>query len=134
MDWIPILDHVHLWHREIFCAEEADLLGVRVSSVLWEKIGVGGAVLPHYHDVAEVIHFTKGTVRALLNGTWRSFSAGDTLIVPKGVIHSVANADSEPTEQVSIFLPVDPAGPANQFFKTYRVSVDDSPGASVDVG
>ena len=36
-----IPEHIHLFHREIVDASEADSLGVRVSSVLWEKIEVG---------------------------------------------------------------------------------------------
>lgn len=41
MEWSLMPDHVSLYHREIVTASEADALGVRVSSVLWEKIGVG---------------------------------------------------------------------------------------------
>jgi hypothetical protein len=38
--WAPIEDHIGLFHREIVDAAEADRLGVRISSVLWEKIEV----------------------------------------------------------------------------------------------
>src|SRR4051812_47560329 len=103
--WTPIPEHIQLFHREIVNAAEADGLGVLVSSVLREQIGVGGAVLPHYHDVAEVIHITVGKVKVLCNGDWKSFQAGDTFHVPAGTVHSVANDDTAPTEQISIFLP-----------------------------
>lgn len=121
--WTPIPEHVHLYHREIVTAAEADALGVRVSSVLWERIGVGGAVLPHYHDVAEIIHITVGRVRLLCNGEWRSFQAGDTFHVPAGTVHSVANDDDAPTEQISIFLPASGEIPENRFFQSYLVDV-----------
>ena len=119
--WTQIPEHLNLFHREIVTAAEADSLGVRVSSVLWEKIEVGGQVLPHYHDVAEVIHITVGKVKLLYNGEWRSYKAGDTFHVPAGVVHSVKNDDTAPTEQISIFLPADATIPENQFFNTFLV-------------
>ncbi|MGG4032798.1 cupin domain-containing protein [Paenibacillus cisolokensis] len=121
MDWSLMPDHVSLYHREIVSAAEADALGVRASSVLWEKIGVGGAILPHYHDVAEIIHITAGKVRLLCNGEWRSYEAGDTFHVPAGVVHSVVNDDTAPTEQISIFLPVEEGAPRNRYFGTTQV-------------
>jgi len=122
-DWEPIVEHPGLYHREIVDAAEADAMGVRASSVLWEKIDVGGGVLPHYHDVAEIIHITVGKVLLLCNGEWRSYQAGDTFHVPAGVVHSVMNDCDEPTEQISIFLPVDPGAPANAWFGTTKVDV-----------
>lgn len=123
MEWSPMPDHVSLFHREIVSAAEADALRVRASSVLCEKIGVGGAVLPHFHNVAEIIHITAGKVRLLCNGEWKSYQAGDTFLVPAGVVHSVANDDASPTEQISIFLPVEEDAPRNRFFETIRVPV-----------
>jgi len=123
VEWGLMPDHVELYHREIVSAAEADALGVRASSVLWEKIGVGGAVLPHYHNVAEIIHITVGKVRLLCNGEWKSYKAGDTFHVPAGVVHSVANDDTAPTEQISIFLPVEDEVPGNRFFETTKVPI-----------
>ncbi|MET3941486.1 mannose-6-phosphate isomerase-like protein (cupin superfamily) [Paenibacillus sp. PvP094] len=121
MQWGLMPNHIHLYHREIVSAEQADQMGFRASSVLWEKIGVGGQVLPHYHDVAEIIHITVGKVKLLCNGEWKSYQAGDTFHVPAGVIHSVANDDVQPTEQISIFLPVEEDAPVNSFFNTTLV-------------
>ncbi|WNR42163.1 cupin domain-containing protein [Paenibacillus roseipurpureus] len=119
--WTPIPAHPELYHREIVDAAKADALGVRISSVLWERIGVGGQVLPHYHDVVEVIHITVGKVKLLCNGVWQSYQAGDTFHVPARTVHSVANDDTKPTEQISIFLPADANVPSNQFFQTFLV-------------
>jgi quercetin dioxygenase-like cupin family protein len=119
--WAPIEDHIGLFHREIVDASEADRLGVRISSVLWEKIEVGGAVLPHYHNVAEVIYILKGNVTLLCNGEWKDYSAGDTFHVPEGVVHSVRNNDSFPTEQISMFLPASDTHSGNVFFQTVKV-------------
>lgn len=121
-DWSPIPEHIGLYHREIVDAAEADALGVRASSVLWEKIDVGGGVLPHYHDVAEIIHITVGRVLLLCGGEWLSCEAGDTFHVPAGVVHSVMNDSSAPTEQISIFLPAETNVPANAWFRTTKVN------------
>ena len=62
----------------------------------------------------------------LCNGEWLSCKAGDTFQVPAGVVHSVMNDCEEPTEQISVFLPVGQAGPeapANRFFATTLVDV-----------
>ncbi len=121
MEWKLMPGHRQLYHREIASAAQADALGIRISSILWEKIGVGGQVLPHYHDVAEIIHITVGKVKFLCNGEWKSYKAGDTFHVPAGTAHSVANDGIVPSEQISIFLPVEEAVPPNQFFNTYLV-------------
>ncbi|MGN7455335.1 cupin domain-containing protein [Paenibacillus pasadenensis] len=129
MEWDRMPHHPELYHREICSAADADRLGIRASSVLWEKIGVGGAVLPHHHDVAELIHITKGQVKLLCNGQWTECRAGDTFQVPAGVVHSVFNAGHEPSEQISVFLPVEPSPPPNRFFGTTLVDVPGPPGA-----
>jgi mannose-6-phosphate isomerase-like protein (cupin superfamily) len=121
--WAPIPAHPGLYHREIVTAQEADTLGIRMSSILWEKIEVGGAVLPHYHNVAEIIHITVGRVLLLCNGEWKSYQAGDTFHVPAHVIHSVKNDDTAPTEQISIFVPAEANVPSNAFFETFIVDI-----------
>ncbi|MGE7225460.1 cupin domain-containing protein [Paenibacillus sp. PDC88] len=121
MIWELMPNHIELYHREIVTAKQADAMGMRMSSILWEKIGVGGQVVPHYHDVAEIIFITAGKVRLLCNGEWKSYKAGDTFHVPTGVIHSVANDGDTPSEQISIFVPVEQDVPANSFFNTVLV-------------
>jgi mannose-6-phosphate isomerase-like protein (cupin superfamily) len=121
MTWELMPNHIELYHREIVSAAQADAMGIRMSSVLWEKIGVGGQVLPHYHDVVEVIHITVGKVKLLCNGEWKSYKAGDTFHVPAGVVHSVANDGDSPSEQISMFIPAEANAPTNSFFNTVLV-------------
>jgi len=121
--WELMPNHVELYHREIVSATSANAMGFRANSVLREKIGVGGAVLPHYHNVGEIIHITVGEVRLLCNGEWKSYKAGDTFHVPAEVIHSVVNEGSIDSEQISIFLPVEENVPHNVFFETTLVDV-----------
>jgi mannose-6-phosphate isomerase-like protein (cupin superfamily) len=121
--WSLMPGHPGLYHKEIMNAADADAMNVMMSSILWERIDVGGAVLPHYHDVAEVICITVGKVRLLCNGIWQSYQAGDTFLVPAGVIHSVVNDDTEPTEQISLFIPLHGEETSNRFFGTTKVDI-----------
>lgn len=118
MTWELMPNHIELYHREIVSAKEADRLGIRMSSILWEKLGIGGQVLPHYHDVVEIIHITVGEVKLLCDGEWHSYRAGDTFHVPAGVVHSVRNTGDSPSEQISIFVPAEAEVPGNSFFGT----------------
>lgn len=118
LPWETMPEHRELYYRELLSSKEAAELGLMVSNVWRERIEPGGAVLPHTHDVAEIIHFTEGEVRALLSEEWTECSPGDTLIVPDGVTHSVENRGETPSQQVSIFVPV---LPANDGFRTYMV-------------
>jgi mannose-6-phosphate isomerase-like protein (cupin superfamily) len=121
MEWSPIPAHPYLYHKEICSAADADNMDIQMSSVLWEKIGVGGCVLPHYHDVAEIIHITQGKVKLLCNGEWKSYKAGDSFLVPQGTVHSVVNDDIAPTYQISMFIPTNLETPTNTFFETILV-------------
>jgi mannose-6-phosphate isomerase-like protein (cupin superfamily) len=121
MTWELMPNHIHLYHREIVSAAQADTMGMRMSSILWERIGVGGQVVPHYHDVVEIIHITTGQVKLLCNGQWKAYKAGDTFHVPAGVIHSVANDGEHPSEQISIFVPCELDTSPNSFFHTTLV-------------
>ena len=88
-----------------------------MSSVLWERIDVGGAVLPHYHDVAEVIYILTGQVKLLCNGEWKSYKAGDTFHVPAGWFTPYAMMIYSRPSKISMFLPVSHAYPPNHFFR-----------------
>lgn len=106
LPWQPASQHRGLCYQELLDPEDANGLGVAVSSVLRERIESGGAVLPHTHDVAEIIHFLEGSVRVLLGDKWSDCTPGDTVLVPRGLRHGVENREDLPSRQVSIFLPV----------------------------
>jgi mannose-6-phosphate isomerase-like protein (cupin superfamily) len=121
ISWFQNTNHNKLEHREIVNYSDSGEIGIHLSSILWERIGVEGCVLAHYHDVAEIIHLTQGKVKLLCNGEWKSFKSGDTFLVPVGTIHSVANDDCIPSEQISIFLPAEQSPIENKQFKTFKV-------------
>ena len=117
--WILNKNHFKVEQREIVDCVDSGELGVHVSSILWERIGVGGCVLSHYHDVAEIIHITSGNVKLLCNGEWKSFKSGDAFLVPAGTVHSVANDSCMPSEQISIFLPAEEGDVVNKQFNSF---------------
>jgi quercetin dioxygenase-like cupin family protein len=51
------------------------------------------------------------------------YEAGDTFHVPEGVVHSVRNNDTSPTEQISIFVPASAGHADNVFFQTVKVEI-----------
>lgn len=64
---------------------------------------------PHKHlDFEETIHFLAGRGRMWADGRWFDVEAGDTVLVPPGVMHATFNASEEPLRLIC-FFPV-PAG------------------------
>ncbi|GAK08261.1 cupin domain-containing protein [Geomicrobium sp. JCM 19038] len=126
LEWNKFTEHIDVYNQEIFSAEEANNIQVNVSSILREHLKPGGQVVPHYHSVAEVIHITTGEVELLKNGEWVPYKAGDTFIIPKEVVHSVRNVGNKPSEQISVFLPVEDNTTDNSFFDTVLVESETS--------
>lgn len=101
--------HRDVYGKDIVSPADAALSGIGVSKIMYEKIKPHGQVLPHIHDVGEIIYIVKGTVALLMNGEWKQFGAGSTFIVPAGIRHSVENiSDTDESEQVSMFIPMSP--------------------------
>ncbi|MEE8110525.1 MAG: cupin domain-containing protein [bacterium] len=105
LDWVPLPGSPNVSHKELLSREESASLDLKLWRVLFEKIEPGAAVLPHYHDVTEVIHFVRGEVHVLLGEQRSVCQPGDSLVVRSGVVHSVANKGSGPSTQVSFFIP-----------------------------
>lgn len=105
LEWGPMPLHRGLFHKEILSKEEWEKIDLRIWKVLIEKIEPGGAVLPHYHDVAEIIHFMEEEVSVILGEERTICHPGDSLVVPAGIVHSVANKGERDSKQISFFLP-----------------------------
>lgn len=105
---LPVIvnrDHPKLYQKQLVRPADADKLQAVLHAVLFERLGCGGAVLPHDHDCGEIICITKGEVEVYYRGGWHHQKAGDTLLIPAGEVHSVYNRMEEESEQISIFLP-----------------------------
>ncbi|MDP6276994.1 MAG: cupin domain-containing protein [Nitrospinota bacterium] len=102
IEWLPAALHRQLVQKELLSPAEAGELNLQLWKILRERTEPGGTVLPHTHDTAEIIHFTRGEVRALLSEERTDCGPGDTLIVPAGAIHGVSNTAAGPSEQISL--------------------------------
>lgn len=109
-------DHPKLYQKQLALPADADTMQVALHAILFERLGCGGAVLPHKHDCCEVICITRGEVEAYYRGGWHHQKAGDTLLIPAGEVHSVYNRRQEESEQISIFLPVVTTAANRMFF------------------
>lgn len=119
LEFHPLPGNPDVYHKQLLSREESASLGLKLWRVLFERIDPGAAVLPHRHDVTEVIHFIRGEVHVLLGGRRSVCRPGDSLIVPSGVVHGVANKGLEPSTQVSFFIP---AADQGEFGRTQQVS------------
>ena len=105
IEWLPAALHRQLVQKELLSPAEAGELNLQLWKILRERIAPDGAVLPHTHATAEIIHFTGGVGRALRGVERTDCGPGDTLIVPAGTIHGVSNTGAGPSEQISFFIP-----------------------------
>jgi quercetin dioxygenase-like cupin family protein len=66
----------------------------------------GWSLPAHRHgNEAETIHIVEGTFEMVLDGRRSRLSAGDTIHVPRGAIHSSANVGEHPGRRVVLFSP-----------------------------
>ncbi|MFQ5913429.1 MAG: cupin domain-containing protein [Nitrospinota bacterium] len=118
LEWVPLPGNPNVYHKQLLSREESASLGLKLWRILFEKIDPGAAVLPHYHDATEVIHFVRGEVHVLLGERRSVCRPGDSLIVRRGAVHGVANRGPEPSTQVSFFIP---EAVQDEFGRTERV-------------
>ncbi len=105
LPWVPLPGNPNVNVKELLSRDESGSLNLRLWRILFEQIEPGAAVLPHFHDTAEVIHFIQGEVHVLVGEERSVCRPGDALIVESGTIHGVANRGSAPTTQISYFVP-----------------------------
>jgi quercetin dioxygenase-like cupin family protein len=74
--------------------------------LLVDEPPAGWELPPHRHrEEAETIHIVAGDFEMVLDGRRSLLTAGDTVQVPKGVIHSGANAGTDTGRRVLLFSP-----------------------------
>ena len=67
---------------------------------------VGWSLPPHRHlHEAETIHVIEGDFEMEIDGTRSRLSAGETVHVPRGVLHGGANVGQRPGRRVLLFSP-----------------------------
>jgi quercetin dioxygenase-like cupin family protein len=66
----------------------------------------GWALPAHrHHNEAETIHIVEGEFEMVLDGARSQLSAGQTMHVPREVVHSGANIGPQPGRRVLLFSP-----------------------------
>jgi quercetin dioxygenase-like cupin family protein len=74
--------------------------------LLADQLPAGWALPPHRHaGAAETMHVISGAMAAVVDGEETVAEAGETVHVPRGVLHSSRNAGAEPLRRVVIFSP-----------------------------
>lgn len=76
--------------------------GAQEISVIRQTQQPGGQNPPHYHDREEVLVLCAGQVQVTVAETTVVLCAGDSLIIPAGVLHHLANAGPAPAEWLLI--------------------------------
>jgi mannose-6-phosphate isomerase-like protein (cupin superfamily) len=77
---------------------------------LWRQTIAPGAATPtHRHDCEEIVMCSSGCGELHINGEIHSFSADQTVAVPRNVIHQIFNVGPQPLEIVAVIAapPVD---------------------------
>jgi quercetin dioxygenase-like cupin family protein len=73
------------------------------STTVWRNWLVKGqAVVPHRHDVEEILLVIDGECSATVDGEQVDLSTGDAVIVPAGVTHAFRHAGTAPASVVAI--------------------------------
>jgi quercetin dioxygenase-like cupin family protein len=85
---------------------------------------VGWSLPPHrHHNEAETIHVVEGDFEMEIDGRRSLLSAGATVHVPRGVVHSGANVGRRPGRRVLLFSP----GGMERFFLEAGAATPDGP-------
>jgi quercetin dioxygenase-like cupin family protein len=90
--------------REAFSGGSGEAEGVTVRIVDLEPVSQQGVRRPHWHDgFEEVIYILAGQGRLWADGAWFDVAAGDTLLIPAGVIHATFNGTEKPLRLLCFF-------------------------------
>jgi quercetin dioxygenase-like cupin family protein len=74
--------------------------------LLVDEPPAGWALPPHSHrDEAETIHVLSGCFEMVLDGAARRLVPGETIHIPRGVVHSGGNVGQEAGRRLVLFSP-----------------------------
>lgn len=69
-------------------------------------VAPGSATMIHYHpEQEETYRVLDGTVEVFLDGGWRALAPGESLTVPRGVVHGFRNASGAPARFLNVHRP-----------------------------
>jgi len=69
---------------------------------MWTNITPpGGGPPPHYHsNEDETFHVLEGRIAFLVEGQWHEGGPGDSVFMPRGVVHTFKNIGDQPSRMV----------------------------------
>lgn len=80
--------------------------GITNCSLAEETLPPGCAVTPHYHrEIEEVYYVVSGSGAMTVGDETRQVHAGDSIYVPRGQRHSLANNGTEPIKLILVCGP-----------------------------
>jgi len=77
--------------------------GLKSLSLWRQSIAPGGATPPHSHDCEELVMCLAGRGEVQIDGRAHTFSAGQTLALPAGLVHQIFNTGDEALEMTAVF-------------------------------
>jgi mannose-6-phosphate isomerase-like protein (cupin superfamily) len=89
---------------EVFSAQTSGAQGVTFRIVDLAPLSEQKPRHPHWHDgFEEVIHVLGGRGRMWVEGEWYEAAAGDTILIPAGVVHATFNLENQPLRLLCFF-------------------------------
>jgi quercetin dioxygenase-like cupin family protein len=90
--------------------------GLSQLSVWRQRLDPGAATPPHSHGCDEVVLCFSGRGEVHVQGEVHRFSGGQTVALPRGLVHQIFNTGHEPMEILGLFAatPVSTALPDGQ--------------------
>lgn len=76
--------------------------GLTQLSVWRQSIAPGGATPPHRHDCEEIVLCSGGRGELHVGGLVQAFGAGDTVALPRNVLHQIFSVGTAPLEIVAV--------------------------------
>lgn len=77
--------------------------GVAQLSLWRQSMAPGAATPPHRHDCDEVVLCEAGEGEVTIDGVVHRFRAGQTIVLPKGLLHQIFNTGTVTMETLGIF-------------------------------
>jgi len=82
------------------------------SQLVIMSIPEGGEIGEEIHHVDQILSFTNGTAKAIINGEEKAITAGDLVVVPAGAKHNFINTGSGSLILYTVYAPAEHADKA----------------------
>ncbi len=95
-------DNPGVWKRILFKHDDFSS-NVRIQMINWAKLPKGKEFIPHYHeDMDEVFIVISGKAEIRIGEEIDTLEEGDSVLIPKGIIHSMKNINDRDVNYIVI--------------------------------